>query len=96
MGEAVLIALVTGVLAVIGSYAGNVAITRKKNQEDAIRDAQREQRQSDRLDHIENRLSTIEKKLDEHNHYAEKFGEIRDDITKIQKDVEYLGKEKNK
>lgn len=89
MGESVLIALITGILAVTGSYAGNVAITRKKSQEDAIRDAQREQRQRDRME-------VIERKLDEHNQYAEKLGDIRDDMTKMQKDIEYLRKEHNK
>lgn len=89
MGESVLIALITGILAVVGSYAGNVAISQKKSQEDAIREAQREQRQNDRMERIE-------EKLDEHNHYAEKLGEIRDDMTKMQKDIEYLRKEKSK
>jgi len=36
------------------------------------------------------RLQQIEKKLDIHNGYAEKFGEITADIKLIQKDVEYL------
>ena len=89
MGESVLIALITGILAVVGSYAGNVAISQKKSQEDAIREAHHEQRQCDRMERIE-------EKLDEHNHYAEKLGEIRDDITKMQKDIEYLRKEKSK
>lgn len=83
MGEAVLIALITGVLAVVGSYAGNVAVAQKKSQEDAIRDAQREARQQVRLENIE-------RKLDIHNGYAEKIGDIRQDLTKIQKDIEYL------
>lgn len=101
LSEAVIIALITGLLAVVGSYVSNVAITRKKAREDAIRDAERETRQSMRLD-------SIEKKLDIHNGYAEKFAEssqhlaIIDErqavqskrIEHIQKDIEYLGKEK--
>lgn len=83
MGEGVVIALITGFLAVLGSYAGNVAISRKKSQEDAIRDAQREARQQVRLENIE-------RKLDIHNGYAEKIGDIRQDMAKVQKDVEYL------
>lgn len=44
--------------------------------------------------YIGNRLTKIEKKLDEHNHYAEKFGEVKADITGIKKDIEYLRKAK--
>lgn len=86
MAESVILAVVTGILAVIGSYVGNVAITHKKNQEDTIRDAEREARQQVRLENIE-------RKLDIHNGYAEKIGDIRQDLTKIQKDIEYLRKE---
>lgn len=44
--------------------------------------------------YIGNRLSKIEKKLDEHNHYAERFGEVKVDITSMKKDIEYLRKAK--
>lgn len=89
LSEAVIIALITGLLAVVGSYVSNVAITRKKAREDAIRDAERETRQSMRLD-------SIEKKLDIHNGYAEKFGNIQKDIAVVKKDIEYLRKESKK
>ena len=87
LSEAVIIALITGILAVLGSYVSNVAITRKKAREDAIRDAERETRQAMRLE-------SIEKKLDIHNGYAEKFGDIQKDIAVVKKDIEYLRKEK--
>ena len=86
MSDAVIGAIITGILAVIGSYAGNVAITDKRRREDDIKDAQREQRQNDRME-------VIEQKLDEHNGYAQKFGAIEKSITAIQKDIEYLRKE---
>ena len=85
MTEGVAIAIITGVLAVLGSYVGNVAISRQKAREDAVRDAERETRQAMRLD-------SIEKKLDEHNGYAEKLGALGKDITAIKKDIEYLKK----
>lgn len=44
--------------------------------------------------YIGNRLTKIEKKLDEHNHYAERFGEVKVDITSMKKDIEYLRKAK--
>ena len=83
MEYTIVAALITGILAVIGSYAGNVAIARKKDREDAIRDAEREARQAIRLD-------SIEKKLDEHNGYAEKFGEIQKDIAIVKTKMEHL------
>ena len=79
-------AIVVGALAVAGSYAGNVALTRKKAREDEIREAEREARQ-------EERMRAIEKKLDEHNHYAEKLGSIEKSMVAMQKDIEYLRKE---
>ena len=86
MGESVLIALITGILAVLGSYVGNVAISRKKSREDAIRDAKNEQKLTDRLDRLE-------QKVDEHNGYAKKFEEIGKNIAEIKTKVEILGKE---
>lgn len=39
---------------------------------------------------LEFRMKRVEEKLDKHNGYAEKFGNIEIDIAKIQKDVEYI------
>ena len=83
MTESIAVALITGVLAVIGSYVGNLAISAKKSREDAIKDAERETRQAVRLDEIE-------KKLDIHNGYASRFESLGNDITAIKKDIEYL------
>lgn len=86
MSESAVIAIITGLLAVFGAYVGNVSISRKKAREDAIKDAERETRQV-------LRLTTIEKKLDEHNGYAKKIGEMSSDIAVIKKEIEYLRKE---
>ena len=85
--ENIAVALITGVLAIIGSYVSNAAIMSKKAREDEIKDAEREVRQTMRLE-------AIEKKLDIHNGYAEKFGDIQKDIAVVKKDIEYLRKEK--
>ena len=68
--ENIIVALITGILAVVGSVASNMVLISKKSKQDAIKDAEREVRQSMRLD-------SIEKKLDIHNGYAEKFGDIQ-------------------
>jgi len=87
--ESIAVALITGVLAVCGTYVGNVTISRKKTRQDAIRDAKRDQQLDDRLDRLE-------KKVDEHNGYAVKFGDIGKDIAIIKTEIEFLRKEHNK
>lgn len=87
--QEIAVAVITGVLAVVGSWVGNITVMRKKAHADEIRDAEREVRQSMRLD-------AIEKKLDTHNEYGKKFGDIQKDIAVVKKDIEYLRKEKIK
>lgn len=72
ISESVLVALITGASAVFS----NIVISRKRSRQDAIDNALREQRQSDRLDRIE-------KKVEEHNGYAKRFGEIEKAIVRI-------------
>lgn len=79
MTETIICTIITAVAGVVGAYAA----VQKGRREDAIKDAQREQRQADRLE-------TIERKLDEHNGYAEKLGDISKSIVAMQKDIEYL------
>lgn len=81
MDHTIIVAIITGVCSVIGQYF----ISLKKSRDDEKIDAQREQKQSDRLD-------AIEHKLDIHNGYAEKLGEISISMAKMQKDIEYLKK----
>lgn len=42
---------------------------------------------------INYRLDRLEKKVDIHNGYAEKFNSTANDITAIQKDIEWIKKE---
>lgn len=83
VSEAVIVAVITGILAVVGAWVSNIATTRKKSREDAIREAEREARQALRLE-------SIEKKLDIHNGYAEKFGDIQKDIAVIKNEIENI------
>ena len=80
-------AIIVGLLAVAGSLVGNFALMRKKSQEAELKETERETRQEDRM-------KSIEKKLDEHNHYAEKLSSIEKSMIAMQKDIEYLRKEK--
>lgn len=85
MAENVVVALITGFLAVLGTYVGNVTISRKKTREDAIRDARRDQELTDRLDRLE-------KKVDEHNGWGVKFSDTIIVLEGIKKDIEWLKK----
>lgn len=80
------VALITGVLAVLGTYVGNVTISRKKTREEAIREAKRDQELTDRLDRLE-------KKVDEHNSYAKRFEEIGKDIAVVKTEISFIRKE---
>ena len=80
-------AIIVGIIAAIGSFAGNLSITLRKSKEQAIKDAERETRQEDRM-------RSIEHKLDIHNGYAEKLGSREKSMIAMQKDIEYLRKGK--
>lgn len=97
-------ALVAGVLAVLGSFVGNYAITVKKSREAAIKDAEREQAEKDQLAMILEEQKQIKARLDSHNGYAEKFAKNSERlavldakldsnskaIERMQKDIDYL------
>ena len=70
--ESIIVAIITGITTISGSYLVN----RKDINKEKIERAKREE-------NIDSRLKTIEKKLDEHNDYAQKFGEIEKSIVRI-------------
>lgn len=81
MSDAVIVALITGICAVVGQWL----ISRKQSHDRETAEAVRDQR-------IEDRLQGVEKKLDIHNGYAEKFAEIGADIAVIKNDIKTLYK----
>lgn len=85
MTESIAVAVITGVLAVFGTWVGNVSVSRKKTREDAIREAKRDQELTDRLDRLE-------KKVDEHNGWGAKFSDTIIVLEGIKKDIEWLKK----
>lgn len=82
----VIVAIITSGGGVLGAYLA----VQKGNKEQEIKDAQREQRQSDRLDRIDEKMERLEKKVDEHNGYGKKFGEVATSLVSMAKDIEYL------
>lgn len=79
MTEAIIVALI----AAVGSVLGQWLISRKQNQEKAIAEAKRDER-------LEMRLTAVEEKLDRHNSYGDKFGEIQKDIAVIKTEIAAL------
>lgn len=84
----IIVALISSVGGIIGAYLA----VQKGNRERDIKDAQREQRQADRLDSIDEKIKRLEKKVDEHNEYGRKFGEVATSLVSMAKDIEYLKK----
>ena len=82
----IIVAIISSLGGIIGAYLA----VQKGNQEREIKDAQREQRQADRLDVIDEKISRLEKKVDEHNGYGKKFGEVATSLVSMAKDIEYL------
>lgn len=84
MSDAVVVALITGLCAVVGQWLISRSQNEKRKIDEAVRDAR-----------LEDRLKAVESKLDIHNGYAEKFGEIQTDIAVIKNDIKtlYLRKE---
>lgn len=83
MSDAVIVAIITGLCAVFGQWIIYRNSATKRKMDDAVRDAR-----------IDDRLKSIEKKLDEHNGYAERFVEIQTDIAVIKNDIKTLYKER--
>lgn len=79
MSDPVLIALITGACAVIGQWLISRSQNEKRKEEEIERDTR-----------LEMRLQSVERKLDEHNGYAKRFGEISTDIAVIKNDIKHL------
>lgn len=83
MSDIVIVAIITGICSVIGQWIISHNANEKRKIEDAVRDAR-----------LDDRLVGVEKRLDDHNKYAQKFGEIQTDIAVIKNDIKTLYKEK--
>ena len=79
VSDAIIVAIIAGVCSVLGQWLISHQQSQKRKTEDAVRDARQE-----------DRLASIEKKLDEHNGYAEKFALIQTDIAVIKAKIGQL------
>lgn len=79
MTEAIIAALIAATASIFGSF-----LMYKKSSKDQIEKmARSEQKTQDRLD-------AIEKKIDIHNGYAEKFGDIQVSIAEIKTEIKNI------
>lgn len=81
MSDEIIIALITGACAVIGQWIISHSQNSKRKVDEAVRDAK-----------LDDRLSGVEKRLDEHNSYASRFADIQTDIAVIKNDIKTLYK----
>ena len=79
MSEAIMVA----VIAALASIAGTLIVLSSARKKEAVERAKREQ-------HVDDRLKSIEKKLDEHNGYAARFEKIGIDIAEIKTNLRNL------
>lgn len=79
MSDAIIVALITAGASVICQMLISAKTKRDTETKQAVRDKE-----------FEDRLESIERRLDQHNHYAEKLGEISIALTAIKKDIEYI------
>lgn len=79
MTEAIIVALITATASIIGQWL----ISRKQRTDEEVKRAVKDAEISDRLTHIEERL-------EQHNQYAEKLGDVAISLAKMSKDIEFL------
>lgn len=82
--------IVVALISATGGVLGAAMAVRRGNRENEVKDALREQRQSDRLDRIDEKIAELSKKVDVHNGYAEKFGDVAKSMAVMARDIEYL------
>ena len=86
MNTEIIVSLIGFAGIVIGSIIGYFTSVKKN----AVIEAKREQEQQDSFKEIFKRFDKVDKRLDEHNHYAERFNDVAKSMVAMQKDIEYL------
>ena len=79
MSEAILCAIIAAAASIFGSWLAS----RKQARDKEIKDADREAR-------LDERLKGVERRLDMHNNYAEKIGDIQRDLGILATEIKNL------
>ena len=88
MNPTVQAAVITGVVTLAVCLINNYFMSRKQLKEQESKERQREEEQAVRDAKLEMKLSSIEKKLDEHNKYSDKIGSIEQSLAYIKGKME--------
>ena len=86
MNTEIIVSLIGFAGIVVGAIIGYFTSVKKN----AVLEAKREQEQADNFKEIFKRFDKVDKRLDEHNHYAERFNDVAKSMVAMQKDIEYL------
>lgn len=84
--ENIIVSIIGGIVAIVVALIGLLQIRKKQD----IANEVMKQQFSDNFKEIFRRFDETDKRLDEHNHYAEKITGVTIDIATIKKDIEYL------
>ena len=95
MSEDNIAKIITATISLLGIIIGAILGYMGRSKKQSILDAQREQKQADQFDTLIMEMNEVKKRLDTHNKYAEKFGDIEKSIISIKKDIEYIRKDSN-
>ena len=92
MSDSVLTALIMAVASVACQILINRSNRKKRVAEDAEKEKARAVEEAVKAERLENRLIGIETRLETHNGYAEKLGNIEKDVAVIKNDIKNLYK----
>lgn len=95
MSEENIVKIIVTLITLCGTLAGVLTGYLAKSKQQNRIDAARKQEEIDLFKQLFNELDEVKKRLDKHNSYAEKFGEINQSMVAIKKDIEYLRKEQH-
>lgn len=79
MSDAVIVAIITGLCAVVGQWLISHQAAEKRKADDIERDVR-----------LDMRLQGVERRLDLHNSYADKIGQIQLDIATITTEIKNI------
>lgn len=85
--ESILVAVITGVCAVIGQWLIARENKRKSDTEQAVKDALMAQR----LDSIEGKLDEQAARITEHNNYGKRFEEVAVSLAELRTELKLRG-----
>lgn len=87
MSDAVLTALIMTAGTIICQILINRSNREKREKDDRKKEQERIRKETEKDIRLEDRLASIEAKLDEHNGYAQKFETIAGKFTEVAKDL---------